>query len=231
MNEFFERLVDLCALPANHRDVALRLEHQLKGSGFAYYSYIRFRGEIIDYNSSLPTPWCEEFIRKKYATTDPIVIEAKRRRAITGWMLSPKDTRLTKNVRKMYCELTKLGICSGVSVPVAIGFGHWALFSLLSKSPALPALSTTDPVLASAAVAQLHGALAGRGGPGGERKLSLREARCLRWIAEGKSLGIAAELEGLSYSGARFFLGSAKTALGAVSLPQATALAREMKLI
>lgn len=44
-----------------------------------------------------------------------------------------------------------------------------------------------------------------------------REARCLRWIAEGKSMEIAAQLKGISYDGARFFLRSAKATLGAVN--------------
>jgi LuxR family transcriptional activator of conjugal transfer of Ti plasmids len=40
-----------------------------------------------------------------------------------------------------------------------------------------------------------------------------------------------ADLIGISYSTVRFFLDRAKEALGAVSLPQATALAKELELI
>jgi LuxR family transcriptional activator of conjugal transfer of Ti plasmids len=231
MNEWFERLIDLSALPANQTDIVLRLEQQLKGSGFAYFSYVRFRGETVDYRTNLPPQWCESYIRTEYLSLDPIVTETKRRRAITAWALQRNNLDLTKAVRKMYADAYDLGIRSGVSVPISIGFGHWAMFSLISKANASPDPTATDPVLASAAVAQLHAALSINTGNATDYKLTPREARCLRWIAEGKSMEIAAQLEGISYGGARFFLKSAKATLGAVSLPQATALAREMKLI
>ncbi|WP_158268995.1 LuxR C-terminal-related transcriptional regulator [Ensifer sp. NM-2] len=62
-------------------------------------------------------------------------------------------------------------------------------------------------------------------------RLKSDELTCLRWSAEGKSMNAIAIIENTTYANVCFFLRNAKSALGASTLPQATALAKEFGLI
>lgn len=131
-------------------------------------------------------------------------------------------------------EAADFGIRSGISIPVSTGYGRLALFTLASSQIDARALRAFNPVLAAAAIAQLHvrlSTIAMR--PTARREVNLKseEISCLRWSAEGKSMQAIAVIENTSYANVVFFLRNAKAALGATTLPQATALAKEFGLI
>jgi LuxR family transcriptional activator of conjugal transfer of Ti plasmids len=61
--------------------------------------------------------------------------------------------------------------------------------------------------------------------------LKADELTCLRWSAEGKSMRAIAIIENTTYANVAFFIRNAKAALGATTLPQATAMATKFGLI
>lgn len=231
MNAWFTKLLDVTALPGAADQICERIVQLTTEGGFSYFCYLRLKGETIDYKTNLPPDWQETFLSNRRILQDPEVINARRRRVIYSWSQENQLKHSTEPVKSMRSVSKKLGIRSGVTVPIATGFGHQVIFSLYSPSEVRPDVSDTDPVLAATAVAQLHARLEHVRTRTTAARLNAREARCLRWIAEGKSISVVADLEGLSYGGVRFVIQNAKEALGVVSLPQATAAAKELKLI
>ncbi len=231
MNAWFTKLLDLTALPGDVEQICERLDQLTQEGGFAYFCYLKLNCEIIDYQTNLPLDWQETFLRERRILQAPEVINARRRRVIYSWPEQETQKNPTETTKSMRKVSRKLGIRSGVTVPIATGFGHQALFSLYSLSEVPADISGTDPVLAATAVAQLHIRLKHARTQTTTASLNPKETRCLRWIAEGKSISVVADLEGLSYGGVRFVIQNAKEALGAVSLAQATAAAKERQLI
>lgn len=230
MNAWFTKLLDLTALPGDVEQICERLDQLTQEGGFAYFCYLKLKCEIIDYQTNLPLEWQETFLRERRILQAPEVINARRRRVIYSWPEQEKQKNPSETTKSMRKVSRKLGIRSGVTVPIATGFGHQAIFSLYSPSEVPADISGTDPVLAATAVAQLHVRLK-HARTQTTASLNPKETRCLRWIAEGKSISVVADLEGLSYGGVRFVIQNAKEALGAVSLAQATAAAKERQLI
>jgi LuxR family transcriptional activator of conjugal transfer of Ti plasmids len=230
MNAWFTKLLDLTALPGNLDQIFDGLDQLTKEGGFAYFCHLKLKSEIIDYQTNLPPCWQNAFLSERQILQDPEVIKA-RRRVIYSWSEQKKSKNLTEPMKTMNRVSRELGIRSGVTVPIATGFGHQAMLSLYSKSKVPKDISNTDPVLAATAVAQLHIRLKHARTQTTTARLNPKETRCLRWIAEGKSISVVADLEGLSYGGVRFVIQNAKEALGAVSLAQATAAAKERQLI
>jgi len=231
MNAWFTKLLDLTALPGDVDKMCERLDQLTHEGGFTYFCHLKLKCEIIDYQTNLPLDWQETFLRQRRILQAPEVINARRRRVIYSWSEQGRQKNPTETTKLMRRLSRKLGIRSGVTVPIATGFGHQALFSLYSPSEVPADISGTDPVLAATAVAQLHVRLKHARTQTTTASLNPKETRCLRWIAEGKSISVVADLEGLSYGGVRFVIQNAKEALGAVSLAQATAAAKERQLI
>jgi LuxR family transcriptional activator of conjugal transfer of Ti plasmids len=91
-----------------------------------------------------------------------------------------------------------------------------------------------DQAAAITAVALLHASLERHDvEPTAARSVELtaKQALCLKWSAEGKSMKAIATIENMSYANVSFHLNNAKKALDASSLPHATALATKFKLI
>jgi LuxR family transcriptional activator of conjugal transfer of Ti plasmids len=141
---------------------------------------------------------------------------------------------MSKERRNFYGEAAEFGIRSGITIPIKTGFSRMAMLTLASEEADFAEGQLLNPVLAASAVAQLHSRLDFlRTKPTSHTRIRLKpdELTCLRWSAEGKSMKAIAIIEDTSYANVAFFLRNAKAALGATSLPQATALAKEFGLI
>jgi LuxR family transcriptional activator of conjugal transfer of Ti plasmids len=109
-----------------------------------------------------------------------------------------------------------------------------AMLTLASSDARFADGRTFNPVLAAASFGQVHSRIEGmRIRPTGKTNIRMKadELTCLRWSAEGKSMKDIAVIENTTYSNVAFFIRNAKAALGVSSLPQATALAKELGLI
>lgn len=233
MDQWLDKLVDATVVASDDTDIKNILGRMTAALGFENYAYLNLRANRSYAVSNYPVEWQERYFRKSYTTIDPVITMAKRQMKTFAWDGKLAGRRLPKQLQAFHSEAGEFGIRSGISIPVRTGFGHMAMLTLASSAPAA-SYDEVDPVFAAAAVAQLHARFVfGETTPTSSKPVRLKpeELLCLRWAAEGKSMRMIAQIEGIAFGNVRFFVENAKNALDAVSLPQATALAKELRLI
>lgn len=233
MDGWFEKLIDAATSGSDTRSLKAALQTFTKGLGFDRYAYFHLRGGEPYAVSDYAQEWQHRYVRKSYWTIDPVVIAARRRISIFSWAVSHTPRDASKALAQFNAEAAEFGICSGVSLPVATGCRSMTILTLATSAPSACARDF-DPIVAAAAVARLHTCFAGPiSGLAKQKKLHLRprELVCLRWAADGKSIATIARIEGVSLVTVQSIMQDAKSALGSVSLRQATETAKLMGLI
>ena len=233
MDKWFQRLTEQVALSYDEQAVKSTLKRLTREAGFHAYAYLSMQPETQMAISDYSEEWQRRYFDKAYAFVDPVVRIAKSRMAAFSWT-NADNGKLTKERRNFYGEAAEFGIRCGISMPVSTGFGRWAMLTLASDETSFIDQKSFNPVLAAAAVGQLHARLdLMRARPTRRTNIKMKsdELTCLRWSAEGKSMKAIAVIENTSYANVAFFLRNAKAALGATTLPQATAMAKEFGLI
>lgn len=231
MNDALQKLIDMSVASRDDGLTPSALREWINSSGFDGLTLLRLQGAATNYFGSHADDWQKTYIDNGFFRHDPVVDMARRHRRVVTWQLESLVSGRPAETKAM-CKLAiGHGIRSGLTVSISIGFGRSAVFTLYSASASPPEIAGIDQILLASAVTHLHHSLRLNFADMAPPLLKSKEVQCLRWAAEGKSMREVARLEGLSYSTVRFFLDRAKAALGAVSLPQATALAKEFDLI
>ncbi|MBX5241989.1 autoinducer binding domain-containing protein [Rhizobium sp. NLR22b] len=233
MDQWFERLNEQVAIA--HDDPAVRstLQRLTHEAGFDAYAYLSFQAETQTAVSNYPEEWQQRYFELCYASIDPVIRTARDRQEAFAWS-NIVTGRTNKERRKFFGEAAEFGIRSGITIPIKTGFGRMAMFTLASSEVNFAEAQALNPVGAAAAFGQVHSRLElMRLRPTRRSNIRLKtdELTCLRWSAEGKSMRAIAIIENTTYANVCFFLRKAKSALGASTLPQATALAKEFGLI
>lgn len=154
-------------------------------------------------------------------------------RAFTWASESPRRVA-SKRLRRFYLEATDFGLRSGISIPIRTAFGHMSMLTFSSHKPSVGLERDIDQLAAVTAVSMLHAKLEQQDiipTASAQVELTVKQATCLRWSAEGKSMRAIAAIENMSFGNVNFHLNNARKALDAGSLIQATALATKLKLI
>lgn len=233
MNQWFERLTDQVALAQDEASIKATLEKLSQEKGFRAYAYLNLHADMQSAISNYDLEWQQRYFDKSYASIDPVVHNARWRHEAFTWS-NDASLKMFKTRRMFYGEAAEFGIRCGITIPIKVAFGHTAMLTLASDSNNFPCDHAINPALAAAAVAQLHSRLERIGAKPTFRtpiRLKAHELTCLRWSAEGKSMKAIAIIEDTTYSNVTFFLRNAKEALGATTLPQATALATKLGII
>ena len=233
MDQWFDKLIDASAVATDEPSLKVVLSNLARGLGFDRYAYLNLQAAESYAISDYAKEWQERYFANSYSIIDPVVTTAKRCMMTFSWDDSSSGRRPSKELRRFYSDAADFGIRSGVSIPVRTGFGHMAMLTLATAS-ATASAQDINPIFAVAAVAQLHARFSlHRSALTHQKRVFLKpeELLCLRWAAEGKSMRMIAQIEGMSFGNVRFFVENAKSALGAVSLPQATATAKVLRLI
>lgn len=233
MKNWFGKLIDLSAIASNDVSFKRALSNLAKELGFDRYAFFNLHAAESFAVSDYPPEWQERYFTRRYSRIDPVVTIAKRCKATFSWDSSSSGRWPSKQLRMFNAEAAEFGICSGVSIPVDTGFGHIAMLTFATATPSVSA-QAIDPVVAAAAVAQLHARLILRRSICTSQppiNLKPEELLCLRWVAEGKTARMIAQIEGIPFSNVRFFMENMKHALEVVTLPQATAKAKALGLI
>lgn len=233
MDIWLDRLTERLAIAQDGTAAQSALAKLTTEAGFAAYSYLHLRADGTTAVSNYPYEWQKRYFEKAYVLIDPVIRDARMRMTTFQWSNATLG-KPSKERRQFMAEAADFGIRSGISIPVSTGYGRFALFTLASGELDGHRLRFFHPVLAAAAIAQLHVRLSLLElRPTACRKVLLKpeELSCLRWSAEGKSMQAIAIIETTSYANVVFHLRNAKAALGATTLPQATALAKEFGLI
>lgn len=233
MNQWFQRLIEQIALAHNEAAAKGTLEKLSREAGFRSYAYLKLQAETQTVISNYDKDWQHRYFDKSLARIDPVVRNARDKHEAFAWS-AETSPKMSRERRHFYREAAEFGIRSGITVPIKTGFGRMVMFTLASDDAKFPEGLTLNPVLAASAVAQLHSRLACLDTKPTHHtpiRMTSNELTCLRWSAEGKSMKAIAIIENMSYANVAFFLRNAKSALGATSLPQATAMAKEFGLI
>jgi LuxR family transcriptional activator of conjugal transfer of Ti plasmids len=234
MQSWFQKLIDVSSVALTEATLKEALPGLVRELGFDCYAYLNIHPVRTYAVSNYPAEWQTRYLSRGYTRVDPVVAMGRAKmHAFTWAAASPRETR-SKALRTFYSEASDFGIRSGISVPIRTAFGHMSMLTLASNKPTLSLEADIDQTAAVNAVALLHASLEHHEAePTAARSIELtaKQALCLRWSAEGKSMRAIATIEAMSYATVNFHINNAKKALDAASLPQATALATKMKLI
>ena len=234
MRAWFQKLTDISSAAKSDATLKLALSDLAEELGFDCYAYLNVQPKRTFAVSNYPLEWQTRYLARDYTRIDPVVSQARAR--MQGFVWSTRNPRQagSKDVRRFYDEAGDFGIRSGISIPVRTAFGHMSMLTLASGKTSLSLERDIDHVAAVTAVAFLHAKFKLHDGqPTASRTIDLtaKQALCLAWSAEGKTMRDIANIENLSYATVNFHLNNARRALDASSLAQATALATKLKLI
>lgn len=233
MDQWFERLTEQVALAHDEIAVGAALDKLTIEAGFGAYAYVSLQAENQTMISNYPEEWQRRYFEKSYALIDPVIRNARDQLEAFAWS-NEASKRTKKEQRDFYREAAEFGIRSGITVPIKTGFGRMAMLTLASEQADFSRSQVINPVVAASAIGQLHARLQLIGArPTSQTLVRMKadELTCLRWSSEGKSMKAIAIIQNTTYSNVAFFIRKAKEALGATSLPQAIAIAKEFGLI
>lgn len=234
MRTWFQRLIDISTVASTEASLKQALPELVADLGFDCYAYLNVQPVRTFAVSNYPAEWQKRYLGRDYTRVDPVVTMARAQMKAFTWAAGGLRRAGSKAVRTFYAEAGDFGIRSGISVPIRTAFGHMSMLTLASSKPALSLETDIDQVAAVNAVALLHASLVHlEAEPTSARAIALtaKQALCLKWSAEGKSMKAIATIEDMSYATVNFHLNNARKALEASSLAQATALATRLKLI
>lgn len=234
MKAWFQKLIDISSIARTDAVLKQALPELTRELGFNCYAYFNVQPIRKFAVSNYPKEWQARYLSRDYTSIDPVVSMARETMEAFTWAAGSPRTAPSRQVRTFYAEAGDFGIRSGISIPVRTAFGHMSMLTLASDRPSLSLETDIDQIAATTAAALLHATI--------ERQsveptayatveLTAKQALCLAWSAEGKTMKDIASIEGMSYATVNFHLNNARRALDASSLAQATALATRLKLI
>lgn len=200
-------------------------------AGFDKFIYLDIRPSATRLVSNVALQWQERYLTGNWASLDPVVMSARKSLRAFRWELKQWASLARSEGSDFFVASQATGICGGLSIPVRTGFGHLAILTMTTAQPDRFSDLVLDEVTAATAVAQLHCRLQNCAGAATVASLTPKQALCLRWVAEGKSMKDIAVMEEIKSSTVVFHLNNARKTLEAVSLPQATAIATKLQLI
>lgn len=234
MNKWFLKIIDLASQTADLDKLKRELAKIATRAGFDNFLYLNLRPSGMEMVTNLPAEWQCRYLEGNWSQRDPIVAAARRGMRAFTWEIEQFRSPRRNDTHELLLAARDNGLCLGLSIPIKIGFGHLAIFSMTAREPGRQTGRHVDEVIAAMAVAQLHCCLQPhiRAVPDPHRSaLSPKQALCLRWAAEGKSMQDIATMEEITSSTVAFHLNNARKVLEAVTLPQATAIATRLQLI
>lgn len=234
MITWFQKLTDVASVAKTEQMLENALSDLVKDLGFCSYAYLYIEPTRAHAISNYDREWQERYFTAGYRGIDPVVKIANATMRAFSWSAPRLGDCDSKEVQRFYMEASDFGIRSGISIPVRTAGRHMSMLTLASSKSSLSFDKDIDQVAAVTAVAYLHATIEAQNiQPTSERSLELtvRQALCLKWVAEGKSMKDIAALENISFATVNFHLNNARERLNAASLAQATAIAAKLKLI
>jgi LuxR family transcriptional activator of conjugal transfer of Ti plasmids len=234
MQHWLDKLTDLTALQGDENILKQALGILTDEAGFEGYAYLHIQpGHTLAVSNYHPE-WRSIYFEKKLAAVDPVVKRAKSLKQAFVWGNEQDGTRHSKAERAFYAHAAEFGIRSGITIPVRAANGSMSMFTLASERPLLDLDRDIDAIAAAAAVGQLHARMSLLPlTPSAQYPawLDAKEAAYLKWIAVGKTMEEAADLEGVKYNSVKSKLYETKKRLEIHTMSHLVALAIRAKLI
>jgi LuxR family transcriptional activator of conjugal transfer of Ti plasmids len=234
LKRFFQKLIDMSSVARTEQMLTEGLAELVQEFGFDCYEYVNLQPIRTHAVSNYPPEWQARYLAQNYIKVDPIVSMAQAQMQAFAWAAERPRQSTDKLVRRFYREAGDFGIRSGLTIPIRTAFGHMSMLTLASHEPTLAPGKDIDQIAAITAVAQLHAKLEHQNvEPTATAQVDLKakQALCLKWSAEGKTMKDIAAIENISFATVTFHLNNARKALDVGTLPHATALATKLKLI
>lgn len=234
MQPWLDKLTDLAAIPGDEGILKHALTAFTEQIGFAGYAYLNMQPGRSIAISNYHQNWQSDYFKRDYLTIDPVVRRARSLKRVFTWSGEQSMPRPSKAERSFYAHAADFGIRSGITVPIKAAHGSMAMFTLASEKPAIDLDREIDPVEAASAVAQLHARInLADPTPSVEEAIGLdpKSAAYLSWIAVGKTMEEAADLEGVKYNSVRVKIAETKKRFNVHTLTHLTAVAIRRKLI
>lgn len=234
MQHWLDQLTDLAALRGDENVLKDALIHLARQAGFSGYAYLYIRPGHMIASTSYPAEWRSIYFKRKFEAVDPIVKRAKSVKRVFSWNGEEERQRLSKAERAFFDQAADFGIRSGITIPIRAANGSTSMFTLASDKTAIDFKRDIDPVMAAAAVGQLHARMTLLPlTPSAQHPawLDPKEAAYLSWIAVGKTMEEAADLEGVKYNSVKSKLEEARKRFQIHTMPHLVALAIRAGLI
>jgi LuxR family transcriptional activator of conjugal transfer of Ti plasmids len=229
-----DTLIDELGHQRDRRGVKRALRKFARTCGFDDFAFVCHGGTELTGISSYDPAWQSHYVKRNFGTTDPVVRLARRHMRPLTW--SAKDAAFKEQDRRKFFEQAEsFGIRSGLTIPIPVAYGRFAVLSLASAdSHASERIEIVNPVCAATAAAltyiRLGEAENHEGGPV-LPMLTGRQLSCLSWASFGKTMIETAILLGISENTVRFYLNEAKERLGASNTAHAIRIAVQRGLI
>ncbi len=234
MQDWLDKLTDLTAIQGDESILKQALADFADQAGFGGYAYLYARPGHTIAASNYPAEWRSTYFQRNYEGVDPVVKRSKSLKRVFTWSADQERSRLSKAERAFYAQAADFGIRSGITVPIKAANGSMSMFTLASEKTVLDLERDIDAVSAAAAVGQLHTRMCFLPLTPTEQHsawLNPKEAAFLQWIAVGKTMEEAADLEGVKYNSVKSKLEETRKRLGVHTMPHLVALAVRAGLI
>ncbi|YCI06421.1 LuxR family transcriptional regulator (plasmid) [Ensifer sp. D2-11] len=202
--------------------------------GYDRFAYLQKEGAQVSTFNSYPGPWEGIYLGSDYFRIDPVLMEAKRRRDVFFWTADDWPARGSSPLRRFRDEAVEHGIRCGVTIPVEGSFGSTMMLTFASPEKKVDISALLDPKKAVQVVLAVHYGLkiiAAKTAVNPKQMLSPREMLCLVWATKGKTAPETAMLAGINARTVQHYLDKARAKLGAESVPQLVAIAKDRGLV
>ena len=227
-------LIDMLEGVQDEQMIKGALRNFARSSGYDRFAYLQTEGAQVRTFNSYPGSWEGIYLGSDYARIDPVVTEAKRKRDVFFWTADDWPSRGSSPIRRFRDEAIDHGIRSGVTIPVEGSYGSSMMLTFASPEKNVDISRVLDPKKAVQVVMAVHYQLkiiAAKTAVNPKQMLSPREMLCLEWASRGKSAPVIATLTGINARTVQHYLDRARAKLGAESVPQLVAIAKDRGLV
>lgn len=234
MNLEFCSLVDTLDVSQDEDTIKRALGQFTRFCGYDRFAYLIKEGAQISTLNSYPEGWQRLYFASDYFKIDPVVTEARRRRGVFSWTAENWDIHGFREIKRFRDEAIDHGLRCGMTVSVAGAYGSSILLTFASSERCVDIPGGFDASRAVQLAMMVHFRLkmiAIDIAINPKQVLSPREVLCLTWAMKGKSTIETAAVTGLNARTVQHYLDNARGKLGAETVPQLVAIAKDRQLI
>lgn len=227
-------LIDMMEAAQDEQMIKSALRSFAHSCGYDRFAYLQTEGAQVRTFNSYPRPWEGNYLRSDYSRIDPVVTEAKRRRDVFFWTADDWPDRGSSALRRFRDEAIAHGIRCGVTIPVEGSYGSAMMLTFASSERKVDISGALDSKKAVQMVMAVHYQLkliAAKTSVNPKKMLSPREMLCMVWASRGKTASETALLTGINARTVQHYLDKAREKLGAESVPQLVAIAKDRGLV
>ncbi|MET4236057.1 LuxR family transcriptional activator of conjugal transfer of Ti plasmids [Bradyrhizobium sp. LA6.10] len=231
--KFVDRLTESTDRDAAQESMA-DMAATLNLSCFAYLALPHEPGGAPKLISTYPPSWTAHYLRRQYASLDPVVSQAIRDTEPFRWGLGLGPRVRSESERELFEEAARFGIRCGFTIPIHDNKGEIAAVTFATDERRIDFERSIRKHAKVLQVMAMYFHAHARRTLGSDRVvdgilLSPREFECLEWSSRGKSAWEIGTILGISRRTAAFHLDNARAKLGVRTTRQAVVRLVESK--